>query len=75
MGLTSVDLLQSDVFLQLPAEAHLGAVLPVRPVVSQEEVGVAAVQNRQLAERVGHGRIGPGHLQKGFRVKNQQSFL
>lgn len=49
-------------FLQLSAEADLGAVLPAGPVVGQDEVGVAAVRGRQLAERVGHGLIGPGHL-------------
>lgn len=43
--LTRVDLLQSDVFLQLPAEADLGSVLPAGPVIGQDEVGVAAVQD------------------------------
>lgn len=50
-------------FLQLAAESDLGAVLAGGPVVGQDEVGVAAVQDRQLAERVGHGLVGMGHLE------------
>lgn len=50
-------------FLQLPAEADLSSVLPVGPVIGQDEVGVAAVQDRQLAEWVGHGLIGSSHLE------------
>lgn len=49
-------------FLQLTAEPHLGAVLPAGPVIRQDEVRVAAVQDGQLAERVRHGLIGPTHL-------------
>ena len=48
--------------LQLSAQADLGAVLAAGAVVGQYEVGVAAVQRRQLAERVGHGLVRPGHL-------------
>lgn len=61
--------------LQLPAEADLGAVLPTGPVISQDEVGVAAVQDRQLAEGVGHGLIGPGHLQQRALVSEQPSSI
>lgn len=43
MWLTGVDLLQSDVLLQLAAEADLCSVLPDGSVVSQDKVGVAAV--------------------------------
>lgn len=60
--LTCVDFLQRDMLLQLPAEANLSAVLSTRPVISKDEVGVAAVQDWQLAERVGHCLIRPGHL-------------
>lgn len=38
--------------LQLPTEADLGAILPTGPVIRQNEVGVAAVQDRKLAEWV-----------------------
>lgn len=51
-------------FLQLSAKPDLSSILPGGPVISQDKVGVAAVQNRQLAEWVGHGLIGSGHLKK-----------
>jgi len=51
------------VFLQLPAESNFSAVLAAGAVISQYEVGMAAVQYGQLAERVGHGLVWPGHLQ------------
>ena len=54
--------------LQLPAESDLGAILAAGAVVGQYEVGVAAVQHRQLAERVGHGLVRPGHLQGTHRT-------
>lgn len=63
--LTSVDLLQGDVLLQQPPEFDLGAVFPTSPVVSEDEMGVAVVEHRQLAQWVCHRLIGPGHLEEG----------
>lgn len=60
--LTCVNLLQSDVFLQLPTKTDLGPVLARRPVVGQDEVRVAAVQGRQLAKRVRHHLVRASHL-------------
>lgn len=51
-SLTGVNLLQRDVLLQLPAELHLGAVLPACAVVRQDEVRVAVIENGQLAQGV-----------------------
>lgn len=62
--LTCVDLLQSDVLLQLSAKADLGAVLPAGPVVREDKVGVATVQHCQFTEWIGHGLVGSGHLEQ-----------
>lgn len=62
--LTCVDLLQRDVFLQLPAQSDLRAILSVSAVVSQNEVGMAVVKHRKFAERVGHGLVRSRHLVK-----------
>ncbi len=63
VALTGVDLLQGNVLLQLPAESHLSSVLPISPIIGQDEVGVAAVQDCKLAERVGHSLVGTSHLE------------
>ncbi len=62
--LTCVDLLQRDVFLQLPAQSDLRAILSVSAVVSQNEVGMAVVKHRKFAERIGHGLVRSRHLVK-----------
>lgn len=49
--------------LQLSAQLHLGAVLPTRAVVGQDEVRVAVVEHGQFVEGVGHGLVRLGHLQ------------
>lgn len=60
---TRVDLLQGDVLLQEPPQLDLGAVLPAGAVVGQDEVRVAAVEHRQLAQRVRHRLVGSGYLE------------
>lgn len=62
--LTCVNLLQGDVFFQLPTETDLCSVLPGGPVIGQDEVRVAAVQGRQLAKWVGHHLVGSSHLRR-----------
>ena len=74
-GLTCVDLLQGDVLLQLPPQSDLGAVLAASAVVGQDEVRVAAVQRRQLAEWVGHGLVRPGHLRETHDTGPHQTSL
>lgn len=49
--------------LQEPAQLDLGAVLPAGAVVGQDEVRVAAVEHRQLAQRVRHRLVGSGYLE------------
>ncbi len=51
-------------FLQLPAQSDLRAILSVSAVVSQNEVGMAVVKHRKFAERVGHGLVRSRHLVK-----------
>lgn len=60
--LTCVDLLKGDVLLELTPQFDLSAVLPRSAVVRQDEVGVEAVEDCQLAHRVGHGLVGAHHL-------------
>lgn len=60
--LTCVDLLEGDVLLQLTPQFDLSAVLSRGAVVRQDEVGVEAVEHRQLAHGVGHGLVGAHHL-------------
>lgn len=62
--LTSVDLLQRDVLLQQSAEFDLRAVLPAGSVVSEDKVGMAAVEHSQFAQWVCHRLIGPSYLEK-----------
>lgn len=42
---------------QLSAEFHLCSVFPRGPIVSQDEVGVHAIENGELAHRIGHGLV------------------
>lgn len=67
VGLTSVDFLQSDVFLELSAESDLSSVFSTRAVVGQNKVRVTAVQNGEFTEWVGHGLVRPRHLQQKRR--------
>lgn len=60
--LTCVDLLKGDVLLELTPQFDLSAVLPRSAVVCEDEVGVEAVENCQLAHWVGHGLVGTHHL-------------
>lgn len=62
--LTSVNLLQGDVLLQQSTQFDLRAILPTGAIVSQDEVGVAVVENSQLAQWVCHCLIGSGDLEK-----------
>lgn len=73
--LTCVNLLQSDVFFQLPTETDLGSVLPGGPVIGQDEVRVAAVQGRQLAKWVGHHLVGSSHLRTDEKLVKVESQL
>lgn len=73
--LTRVNLLQSDVFFQLPTETDLGSVLPGGPVIGQDEVRVAAVQGRQLAKWVGHHLVGSSHLRTDEKLVTVESQL
>lgn len=57
--------------LQLPAEFDLGAVLPRGAVIRQDEVGVQAVQHRQLAHGIGHGLVRSDHLYREHGTVNK----
>lgn len=60
--LTGVNLLQRDVLLQLSTQLDLCPILPTCAVITQDEMRVAAVENGQLAQRVGHCLVRSGHL-------------
>lgn len=45
LSLTRMDPLEVDVFLQLPSQVDLSAVLAHRPIVHQQEVGMETVEN------------------------------
>ena len=73
-GLTAVDFLQGEVFLQIPPELHLIAVLAHGAVISQNEVRVHAVEGGELAERVAQGLIEAHHLRRNKRGSARQPF-
>lgn len=47
---------------QLSPKFHLCSVFPGGPVVSQNEVGMHAVEDSELAHGVGHGLVRPDNL-------------
>lgn len=57
---------------QLSPEFHLCSIFPGGPIVSQNEVGMHAVENSEFAHRIGHGLIWPDNLQD-FKGKRQKS--
>lgn len=57
---------------QLSSELHLCSIFSSGPVVSQNEVGMHAIENSELAHGIGHGLIWPDNLQ-GFNRKRQKS--
>lgn len=57
---------------QLSPKFHLCSIFSSGPVVSQNEVGMHAVENSELAHGIGHGLIWPDNLQ-GIKWKRQTS--
>lgn len=57
---------------QLSAEFHLGSIFSRGPVVSQDEVGMHAVEDGELAHGVGHGLVWPDYLQAAKRSRCQR---
>lgn len=57
---------------QLSPEFHLCSIFSSGPIVSQNEVGMHAVENSELAHRIGHGLIWPDNLQN-IKSKGQKS--
>lgn len=59
---------------QLSPKFHLCSIFPGGPIVSQNEVGMHAVEDRELAHGVGHGLVGPDNLQdfEGKRKKSEK---
>lgn len=57
---------------QLSPQLDLSSVFPGGPVVGQDEVGMHAVENSELAHGVRHGLIWPDNLQD-FKRKRWQS--
>lgn len=57
---------------QLSPEFHLRSIFPGGAIVSQNEVGMHAVENSELAHGIGHGLIWPDNLQD-FKGKRQKS--
>lgn len=47
---------------QLSPQLDLSSVFPSGPVVGQDEVGMHAVENSELAHGVGHGLIWPDNI-------------
>lgn len=70
--LTCVYLLERNMLFQLSPQLHLSSIFPGGPIVSQNEVGMHAVENSELAHGIGHGLIWPDHLQD-FKRKKQKS--
>lgn len=56
---------------QLSPKFHLCSIFSGGPVVSQNEVGMHAVENSELAHGIRHGLIWPDNLQD-FRRKRQK---
>lgn len=57
---------------QLSPQLHFGSIFPGGPVVGQNEVGMHAVENSELAHGIGHGLIWPDDLQD-FKRKRRKS--
>lgn len=70
--LTCVYLLEGNMFFQLPPQLHLRSVFSSGPIVSQNEVGMHAVEDSELAHGIGHGLIWPDNLQD-FKRKRRKS--
>lgn len=47
---------------QLSPKFHLRSIFPSGPIVGQDEVGVHAVENSELAHGIGHGLVWPDYI-------------